>query len=310
MFDFVKNIKNEIYKGFIGKETIIENLLVGFLSGLHTLIEDIPGVGKTTLAKCLATATGLDFGRIQFTPDLLPGDILGINVWNHEKREFIFKPGGIMHQFLLADEINRASARTQSSLLEAMQEKKITIDGKTYSLPDPFFVIATQNPTTFSGTFLLPEAELDRFGISFSIGYPEKKDEEIIMGKNPEKDATADIDPMIDAKGIIEIREHIRSIHIDPKIKEYILQISENSRKNKDIKLGLSPRGTQHIYRAAQAWAFMRGNDFIIPEDVYNAAFLVIPHKLILSAQAKMENIDNRTAVSRLVSGLIKPTGL
>ena len=168
----IKGLKDQVNSVFVGNEIAVHGLLVGFLSGMHVLIEDIPGVGKTTLAKTLARSAGLDFARIQFTPDLLPGDVIGMTVWSGEKREFIFKPGAIMHQFILADEVNRASARTQSSLLESMQEHAVTVDGRTYPVPEPFFVIATQNPVSFTGTFQLPEAEVDRFGISFSIGYP------------------------------------------------------------------------------------------------------------------------------------------
>ena len=188
MSSIAKNIENEIEKVFVGKKETVELLLTGFFTGLHVLIEDIPGVGKTTLARSLAISAGLDFGRIQFTPDLLPGDITGMTIWNQDKREFVFKEGAVMHQFILADEINRASARTQAALLEAMQERSVTVDGRTYILPEPFFVIATQNPVHFAGTFLLPEAQIDRFGISFSLGYPELENEILILDRFKESD--------------------------------------------------------------------------------------------------------------------------
>ncbi|HUV08531.1 MAG TPA: AAA family ATPase, partial [Spirochaetia bacterium] len=194
--DCADRIINNISKVFVGKEHQIKIVLIGFLSGLHVLIEDIPGVGKTTLAKCLASSVDLDFGRIQFTPDLLPGDIVGMTTWNQDKRQFLYKPGSIMHQFILADEINRASPRTQSSLLEAMQEGSVTVEGVTYALPQPFFVIATQNPVHFVGAFPLPEAQVDRFGISLSLGYPPEEDEVEILSRFQKGNPLIDLSPV------------------------------------------------------------------------------------------------------------------
>ena len=306
----IEKIKQNIITVFSGNSHVVDKLLIGFLSGLHILIEDIPGVGKTTLAKCLARATGLDFGRIQFTPDLLPGDILGFSVWSREKEEFIFKPGAIMHQFILADEINRASARTQSSLLESMQEKHITVDNQTYTLPDPFFLIATQNPVSFEGTFKLPEAELDRFGISFSIGYPDEEAEKHILNLDFDEDLSEKLVSLVGKKDIKKIRMLTKDIHTDEKIIEYLLEFVKLTREHRYIKLGLSPRGSQHLLRAAKAKAFLEKRDFMVPEDLIEIIPMVVSHKIILSADARMEKIKADDVIDSLLSQLSLPTGL
>ncbi len=310
MLKKIKILKEEINKVFVGTEDIINNLLIGFFSGLHVLIEDIPGVDKTTLARTLAKSTGLDFGRIQFTPDLLPGDVLGMTIWSNEKKDFIFKPGAIMHQFVLGDEINRASAHTQSSMLEAMQEDTITIDGNTYQLPTPFFVIATQNPRNFSGTFQLPEAQVDRFGISFSLGYPEEKGELNILERFKETNPLQNTKQVISPEDIIAIRKVVHKIHASDSIKKYLIGIAGQTRKSSRIKLGMSPRASQHLLLASQAAAFLRDSEYIIPEDIIECAKIVLQHRLILSAEAKMENISIREEIDNLISGLPVPTGL
>ena len=306
----INKLKEQINTVFVGKPNVVHNLIIGFFSGLHVLIEDIPGVGKTTLAKVLSRSTGLDFGRIQFTPDLLPGDILGMTVWSVEKKEFIFKKGAIMHQFILADEINRASARTQSSMLEAMQEGSATIDDKTYYLPQPFFVIATQNPSDFAGTFKLPEAQVDRFGVSFSIGYPFEDEELIILERFKEKDPLDSIKPVISPEEIILIRDNIRLVHSNDIVNKYLVNLANLTRKNSKIRMGISPRATQHLLRASQCEAFMSGRDFIIPEDVIKSAVIVLAHRIILSGEAKMENQTPEDIISYLISQLSIPTGM
>ncbi len=303
-------LKGEIKKNFSGKEKIIENFLLAFFSGLHVLIEDIPGVGKTTLAKTLAGCTGMDFSRIQFTPDLLPGDITGMTVWSVEKKDFVFKSGPIMHQFILADEINRASARTQSSLLEAMQEDTVTVDGKTYKLPQPFFVAATQNPLNFAGTFQLPEAQLDRFGISFSIGYPDIDDELDIIEKHKKENPLEYIKAVMKTDEILKIRKTVKDIYIDEKVKRYIVQIVNSTRNNENIKLGLSPRAALHITNAAQCFAFLSDRDFVIPEDIMEISHIVISHKLILSPKAKLDNLNANQIVNSIISAVPKPAGI
>ncbi|MFP4442807.1 MAG: AAA family ATPase [Spirochaetia bacterium] len=299
---------------FVGKPYHLRILLIGFFSGLHVLIEDIPGVGKTTLARSLASASGLDMGRIQFTPDLLPGDITGMTVWNQEKREFQFKPGGVMHQFILADEINRASARTQSALLEAMQEHSVTVDGVSYPLPSPFFVIATQNPISFAGTFVLPEGQMDRFGISFSIGYPDSSDEVTILDRFQEQDSsegTAVLPPSVmTAQDILKIRETVKKIRVDKKIKKYLTELATATRKSSAVRLGMSPRATLHLMSAAQANAVLEERDFVIPEDVANVAHSVLRHRILLTAGARMESKTTDDVISDILSRVPKPTGL
>ncbi len=306
----VKRVSDSISSVFVGKEAQIKIMINGFLSGLHVLIEDVPGVGKTTLAKCLASSVALDFGRIQFTPDLLPGDIVGMTTWNQEKREFIYKPGAIMHQFILADEINRASPRTQSSLLEAMEERAVTVDGVTYPLPEPFFVIATQNPVHFVGAFPLPENQVDRFGISFSMGYPTEANEVEILTRFQTDNPLFELTPVCTPEQVLEIRREVRAVHVEEEIKQFIIRLSGETRRNSLIKLGLSPRASQHLLLAAQTEAFMEERDFVIPEDVLAVSHAVLAHRLILSAEARMENKTPHEVIDGIRSRLPIPTGL
>jgi MoxR-like ATPase len=306
----IQQLKDGIGTVFVGNVNAVHNLLIGFLSGLNVLIEDIPGVGKTTLAKTLAKCAALDFARIQFTPDLLPGDIIGMTVWSIEKREFVFKPGAIMHQFILADEVNRASARTQSSLLEAMQEHSVTVDGVTYPLPEPFFVIATQNPVSFTGTFPLPEAQVDRFGVSFSIGYPGERDETGILERFRELDPLGALAPVIRPEEISDLRARVRSVFVDKKINDFIVAIARKTRSSLKVRLGMSPRASQHLLLAAQTQAFLDGRAFVIPEDVAAVSEVVIPHRILLKAEARMENLSAQEIVRELVAGVKMPTGI
>lgn len=305
-----QDLSEQIGSVFVGSEQIVHNLLIGFFGSLHVLIEDIPGVGKTTLAMSLARSTGLDFGRIQFTPDVLPGDILGMTVWSIEKHDFLFKPGAIMHQFILADEINRASARTQSSLLEAMQEEKVTIDGVTHRLPEPFFVIATQNPISFTGTFLLPESQADRFGLSFSIGYPEADNEIRILERFREKNPLNELSAVADSAQIISLRHDVGTVHVERSVMDYLVRVAAATRENRKIKLGMSPRATQHLLRASQCEAMLQGREFVIPEDVLSVARLVIPHRLVLAGEARMENMSAIAVVEEILSTIRLPTGI
>lgn len=306
----VGEIETSIKQVFVGKDTIIRLMLTGFISGLHVLIEDVPGVGKTTLARTLSAGLGLDFSRIQFTPDLLPGDIIGMNIWNPVRNEFLFKTGAIMHQFVLADEINRASPRTQSSLLEAMQEESVTVDGVTHMLPDPFFVVATQNPSSFTGSFHLPEGEIDRFGISFSIGYPGEADEREILRRFQDDDPITRIVPTATADEIKQIRKLVRSVYVSDAIRDYIIYITNSTRKNESLYLGASPRSSQHLQRASQGRAILEGRDFVIPEDVMALAVPVLAHRLILSAEAKMKGTSLEDVVSEIVNYTPVPVGI
>jgi len=306
----VDRIIDNISSVFVGKEAQIKTMIVGFLSGLHVLIEDVPGVGKTTLAKCLASSVDLDFGRIQFTPDLLPGDIVGMTTWNQEKREFIYKAGAIMHQFILADEINRASPRTQSSLLEAMEERSVTVDAITYSLPAPFFVIATQNPVHFVGAFPLPENQVDRFGISFSMGYPTEENEVEILSRFQKNNPLQSLESVCSPEEVKEIRNEVRQVHVEESIKQFIIRLSGETRKSGLIKLGLSPRASQHLLLASQTRAYMARREFVIPEDVLEMAHAVLAHRLILSAEARMENKSPYEIIDSIKDRIPIPTGI
>lgn len=306
----IKEIQKNISKVFVGKIEQVNTMLLGFISGLHVLIEDVPGVGKTTLAKCLAASVGLDFARIQFTPDLLPGDIIGMTVWDQVKREFLFKEGGIMHQFILADEINRATPRTQASLLEAMEDESVSVDGKTYHVPQPFFVIATQNPSHFLGAFQLPEAELDRFGISFSLGYPQEDEGIEIIEKDQKIDPFTMLKPVITPKEILFIRKKVQSIYASSEIKRYIMQIAGKSRSNRYIKLGLSTRAAKHLLIAAKAYALTQARSFIIPEDIIDLSITVLAHRIIFSTGALMENKTKASVIENVINSIKKPTGI
>ena len=306
----ISSLKRHISEVFVGKETAVHQMLLGFFSGLHVLIEDIPGLGKTTLAITLARSSGLDFGRIQFTPDILPGDILGMTVWSAEQREFVYKKGAIMHQFILADEINRASARTQSSLLEAMQERTVSIDGQTIPLPEPFFVVATQNPSSFIGTLLLPESQTDSFGISLSIGYPSSQDEMTILERFRKTNPLDNLDALTTPEKVMEIRTVARDIIVDDKIKRFMVTLAENTRKSSKIRLGMSPRATQHLLLASQTQALFRGRSYVIPEDVLDTIHAVLSHRLVLSAEAKVNNQTSLQVIDEILKATAVPTGV
>jgi MoxR-like ATPase len=303
-------LRAAIGTAFIGSSAPVDLLLTGFLAGLGVLIEDIPGVGKTTLARSLARACSLDFGRIQFTPDLMPGDITGMSIWSQEARDFVFKSGAIMHQFVLADEINRASARTQSALLEAMQEGSVTVDGITHQLPQPFFLVATQNPLSFAGTFPLPEAQLDRFGLSMHIGYPLREQELAINRLALLDDAFVQLKPVLSAMDIIQLRQQSKAIKVDEKIHGYIVDLSVRTRQESLLRAGMSPRAGQHLLRAAQARALMAGRGYVLPEDVRALAGSVLAHRLSPSAEARMVQRSEKEILANLLEQLPLPSGV
>lgn len=303
-------IETEVSRVVVGKQAAVRAIIVAVISGLHVLIEDIPGVGKTTLAKTFAKCTSLDFGRIQFTPDLLPGDITGMTVWSPERGEFVFKPGAVMRQFVLADEINRASARTQSSLLEAMQESAVTVDGRTYPLKEPFFVIATQNPVHFAGTFALPEGQLDRFGMSLSLGYPQEGEETRILRRFRENNPLEHAERVCGPEDILAARAVVRATRVDERIERYITRLAAATRGHPALALGVSPRGSLQLMYAAQGFARLDRRDYVIPEDVDEAAAYVIPHKVVASDQARIEGIDRGEIVARIQHEVERPERL
>jgi len=302
-------LKREIRKAFVGGDRTLNLLLAGVFGGLHVLIEDIPGVGKTTLARSLSLSAGLDFGRVQFTPDLLPGDITGVTVWSQESRTFVFRAGAIMHQFILADEVNRASSRTQAALLEAMQERAVTVDGTTYPLPEPFMVVATQNPVSFTGTFALPEAQIDRFGITLSLGYPTEADEIGILDRFQEETQFEGIEAVCDGSRIGSIRRTVRSLRVDEKVKRFLISVAERTRHHPLLKLGMSPRATQHLMRGCQAHAILEGRSYAIPEDVIEMVEPCLGHRLVPTAEARMENRGVSDILGEIMGRVEKPAG-
>ena len=297
----INKLKDKICEYFVGKEDVVVNLLICLLSGGHVLLEDVPGVGKTTLARTLANAMDCDFGRIQFTPDTLPGDVTGTSIYNMKTGEFTCREGAIMHQVILADEINRTSPKTQASLLEAMAEGQVTVDGSTYPLPSPFIVIATQNPVEFLGTYPLPEAQMDRFMMRLSIGYPEGA-EELRLAKNFLSGKTLKtVEPVCTCGDILRMRDEVEKIHISDGVTGYAQEIIGLTRQEEGFVLGASPRAMLALIRASQAKACFAGRDFVKPDDVKAVAVNVLHHRLSLTPEAKMrkENVD------RLLTGLI-----
>ena len=299
--ELVTRLRDNINQVFVGKEEIVENLLICLLAGGHVLLEDVPGVGKTTLALTLAKSMEASFGRIQFTPDTLPGDVTGVSVYHMKTGEFVFQPGVVMNQILLADEINRTSPKTQASLLEAMAEGQVTVDGKVYELPQPFLVIATQNPVEFMGTYPLPEAQMDRFMMRLSIGYP-KREQELKMaelflqGKTPDK-----AEAVCQAEDILALRKEVQAVTVKENVLAYMEDIVKSTREEPRYVLGASPRALLALLRASQARAFLQGRDFVKPDDVKAVAKQVLVHRLVLSAEARIQKEDAEAILMALI---------
>ena len=294
-------LQEQLGRVILGKNEVIENVVIALLSGGHILMEDVPGVGKTTLAKTLAKSLSADFKRVQFTPDLLPTDILGSSVYNPRDGAFTFKEGPIFTNILLADEINRASPRTQSSLLEAMSERQASIEGKTHALPTPFLVIATQNPIEFHGTYPLPEAQLDRFGMKFNLGYPPKQQEVDILYSQFHHHPLDDVTAVMDGAAISELQEAVRAVKVDPRIAHYIVDLAEATRRHGYLKMGCSPRGTLSLFRTTQAHAFLYRRDYTIPEDVKAVAVSTLAHRLALDTKAKYSGVAKEDVVREIL---------
>ena len=285
----------------LGKPEVIERLVVAVISGGHVLMEDLPGVGKTTLAKALAKSLSADFKRVQFTPDLLPTDILGSSIYNPRDGSFTFKPGPIFTNILLADEINRASPRTQSSLLEAMSEQQASIDGVTHPLPSPFLVIATQNPIEFHGTYPLPEAQLDRFAMKIDLGYPAPEREVEILFSQTHHHPLEDVVPVADCAAILQLQRAVRAVKVEPGIARYIVNLAGATRSHTSLKMGCSPRGALILFRTTQARAYVSGRDYAIPEDVKNMAVAVLAHRLALDTKAKYSGVAKEDIVREIL---------
>lgn len=300
-YETVRQIKETIGRFFVGKENVIENILICLLAGGHVLLEDVPGIGKTTLAKCFAHVIECSFGRIQFTPDTLPGDVIGISIYNMKTGEFEYREGAVMNQILLADEINRTSPKTQASLLEAMSENQVTVDGNVYPLKQPFMVIATQNPVEYLGTYPLPEAQMDRFMMKLTIGYPDRE-QEIKMASQFLEGTTADkIQPVCNTERIEEIKKKVTEVTVKENVLGYIEDIIELTRDEKRFTVGASPRAMLALVRTSQAKAFLDGRDYVKPDDVKAVAMPVLLHRLSLSSKARIEKEDPAKILNSLV---------
>lgn len=308
--NLIISLKAEVSKGYIGNETLVEDALIALISGLHVLIEDVSGVGKTTLCKSISKATGLENSRIQFTPDLLPGDITGMSIWENSKREFILKKGPIFNEFILADEINRASARTQSALLEAMEEDSVSIDGEKFNLPSFFTVFATKNPSSYLGTFELPESQMDRFGILLKPGYPDCKSEVDILSKFSNKNPIDLVNSITDSRELVELRSEIQSLHIDSSILDYIVEIGNKTRTIDELKSGLSTRSLKHVILFSKGKAYLSNRDYVIPEDIIYSLYRVAPHKIELSHNSKLNSLTPLAIIKSITESIKIPVGI
>ena len=285
----------------VGKRDAIELVVVAMLANGHILIEDVPGVGKTTLAKSISRSVGLSFKRVQFTPDLLPSDVTGVTIFNQKTREFEFRQGPVMAQIVLADEVNRATPKTQSALLEAMEERQITVDGVTYALPEPFLVLATQNPIEYEGTFPLPEAQLDRFLMRVNLGYPERQDELQVLATRQREQPIDDIEQIVTLEEVFAAQEAVKEVYVDPLVSNYIVDITRATREHADVYLGASPRGSLGLYRSGQALAAVAGRDYVVPDDVKRLAESVLSHRVIVSPAARIRSVDTRAIVAGIL---------
>ena len=293
-----------VEKVIVGKHAEVRLALVALLCQGHLLIEDVPGTGKTSLAKAIAKSLGCTFRRIQFTPDLLPSDVTGLSIFNQKTHEFEFRPGPIMAQIVLADEINRATPKTQSALLECMEERQATIDGVTYPMPDPFLVIATQNPIEYEGTFALPEAQLDRFMLRIQLGYPMPNEEVRILDEHKTSKPIDEIGEVITGEELQEMQEQVRDIYVDAQVSEYIVRVVTATRNHPDIYLGASPRGSLGLYRAGQAYAALSGRDYVIPDDIKALAIPALAHRTIVKTAATVRDVDSTLIIRELLDSV------
>jgi MoxR-like ATPase len=277
----LEQLRANIQRVFLGNQTAVEKVIVCLLARGHVLIEDVPGVGKTILATALARSIDCTLSRIQLTPDMLPGDVLGVTVWDQHKNEFVFKPGPIFSNIVLADEVNRTTPRTQSALLEAMNEAQVSIDGHTRKLIQPFIVIATQNPFEFEGTYFLPESQLDRFLMRIHLGYPSPEDESRILQIDPARTTLLDLKPVMTAQDLVELQEMVNKVKVDPALVNYVIQIANATRQNEQLQIGVSPRGTLALVHAARATALIHRRDYVVPDDIISNVIPVCAHRVI-----------------------------
>ncbi len=303
----VQRVVANVERVIVGKADSVAFSLIAVICRGHILIEDVPGVGKTVLTKAIARSIGCTFKRIQFTPDLLPSDVSGVSIYNQKTSNFEFRPGPVMAQIVLADEINRATPKTQSALLEAMEEGQVTVDGVSHRLPEPFMVMATQNPIEYEGTFPLPEAQLDRFMMNISLGYPKAVDEINILNSHQHHHPLEDLAQIMTADELVYIQQQIRNIHVDPSIREYIVAISNATRNHQNIYLGVSPRGSLALFRAAQALAAMHGRGYVIPDDIKFLAKPTLAHRIIVTPAARVRAITSATILDEILQSVPVP---
>lgn len=300
-------VASNVERVIVGKHREVQLVLVALLCKGHVLIEDVPGVGKTVLAKSISRSIGCTFRRIQFTPDLLPSDVTGVSVFDQSVNQFEFRPGPVMAQIVLADEINRATPKTQSSLLEAMEEAQVTVDGITRPLPNPFVVLATENPIEYEGTFPLPEAQLDRFLVRLSLGYPGRENEIDVLQRQSQSHPLDALGQVVTVEELIAAQDATKEVHVERLIMEYIVTLVEASRNHDDVYLGASPRGSLALYNTSRAWAALQGRDYVIPDDVKALAESSLAHRLIMSPAARMKNVDSRLVVRELLTATPVP---
>jgi MoxR-like ATPase len=300
-------VRQNIQRVIVGKKEVIDLCLIAILCEGHILVEDVPGTGKTTLAKAIARSLDCSFRRIQFTPDLLPSDVTGIFFFNQKEQEFEFRPGPILSQIVLADEINRATPRTQSALLEAMQERQVTVDVETMALPRPFLVIATQNPIELEGTFPLPEAQIDRFLMKIAIGYPSNEDENAILLRFQQGDPLDALKPVTGATEIVAMQEKVRQTRVEASVRQYVVDIARATREHEDVDVGVSPRGTMALFHTCQALAAVRGRQYVIPDDVKYLAPFVLTHRIIVNPKTRLRGRTQADVITDIVDTISVP---
>ncbi len=303
----VEKVAANVEHVILGKHAEVELAMVALLCSGHILIEDVPGVGKTMLARAIAKSLGCSFKRLQFTPDMLPTDVTGVSMFNQKTREFEFRAGPVHAQIVLTDEINRATPKTQSALLECMEERQVTVDGMTYAMPQPFFVMATQNPIEYEGTFPLPEAQLDRFMLRIRLGYPANKDEMAMLDAQRVAHPIEEVAQVASADELMTAQRAVKDVYVDALVKEYILALVDATRKHPDIYLGASPRGSLALYKTAQARAAILGRDFVTPDDIKALVETALAHRLIISPAARLKNVDPRAVVDELIHSVAVP---